>query len=114
MEKLELGESKLFQGKTHDELLEEMCKLMFTDEYLNCYVTSDGNVRFSGTIGILEIPWLEVCMIHLPKVMENPNNRAKDIAIRQTCHLHKFFHRSKHPVDYLYGEYNDNKTWGKY
>ena len=113
MEKLELGESKLFPKKTHDELLEEMCKLMFTDEYLNCYVTSDGNVRFSGTIGILEIPWLEVCMVHLPKALATPNNRAHDISVRLSYHLHNFFHHPKHPVDYLYSEFNDIRIWKK-
>jgi len=113
MKKLELGESKLFPGKTHDELLEEMCKLMFTDEYLNCYVTTMGNVRFSGTVGILEIPWLEVCMIHLPKALETPNNRAKEMAIRQACHMHDFFHHPKHIVDYLYYEYQNKTIWTK-
>jgi len=109
--KLELGESKRFPGKTHEEMIEEMCKLMFTDEYLNCYITSEGNVRFSGTVGILEIPWLEVCMLHLPKVLSNPNDRPHDIAVRQAYHLHEFFYHPKHIVDYLYYEYQNQTIW---
>lgn len=106
MKKLELGESKLFPGRTHEDMIEEMCtELMLTNVHTSCYLDLDENVKFSGTEYSVYIPWLEVCMLHLPEVMANPNNRSHDIAVRQSYHLHEFFHHPKHIVDYLYYEY---------
>ena len=110
MKKLELGESKLFPGRTHEELLMEMCKVLMGD----CYFNDDGTIGIvEGDFKAQDIPWLEICMLHLPKVLANPNNRAHDIAVRQAYHLHEFFHHPKHIVDYLYYEFQNKTIWTK-
>ena len=109
MKKLELTESTVFPGKTHKHMIMEMCnKLIGTS-----LVISDVNFDKIRISGLGDVPWLEVCLVHLPKVMATPNNRAKDIAIDQSCHLHEFFHNPKHIVDYLYEEFQNNKIWIK-
>jgi len=110
MEKLELGESKLFPGKKHENMLLEMCGELIGD----CYANGDETIGFfEAEFKAKRIPWLEVCMVHIPNAMGTPNNGAREISIRLTCHIHKFFHHPKHPVDYLYGEYISNKAWRK-
>ena len=115
MKKLELGESEQFPGKNHKDMLEEMCRDLLGYSTL-CGLNSSVAFSFEKEGGELAgevVPWLEVCLLHLPKVLETPNNRAKEIAIRQSCHLHEFFHHPKHIVDYLYYEYQDQRIWTK-
>lgn len=110
MEKLELGESSLYPGKNHEDMLLEMCNELIGD----CYANGDETIGFfEEAFKAKDIPWLEVCMLHLPKALATPNNRAHDIAVRLSYHLHNFFHHPKHPVDYLYSEFNDIRVWKK-
>lgn len=110
MKKLELTESSVFIGKIHADMLIEMCKHLIGD----CYLNADGTIGVvKGRFDAIDIPWIEVCLLHLPKALANSNNRAWDIAIRQTYHLHEFYHHPKHPVDYLYQEYQDHIAWNK-
>jgi len=110
MKKLELGESKLFPGQNHEDMILEMCNELIGD----CYVNGDGTFGFfEKAFKAKDIPWLEVCMLHLPKALANPNDRAWDIAVRQSYHLHEFFHHPKHIVDYLYYEFQNQTIWKK-
>ena len=79
-----------------------------------CYFNNDGTIGFiTEKFKAHDIPWLEVCLFHLPKALASPNNRAHDMSVRISYHLHDFFHHSKHPVDYLYREYQDQTAWKK-
>lgn len=110
MDKIILGESELFPGKYHKDMLLEMCIELVGD----CYVNDNETIRFfEGASKFKDIPWFEVCMVHLPRAMATPNNRAHDIAVNLSYHLHDFFHHTKHPVDYLYSEFSDIRVWKK-
>jgi len=110
MKKLELTDSPVFPGKNHEDMLLEMCSELIGD----CYINGDETIGFfEENFKAKDIPWLEVCLLHLPKALASPNNRAWDIAIRQAYHLHEFYHHPKHPIDYLYQEYKDQTAWKK-
>lgn len=111
MKKLELTEE-------HREKLIEMCAHLFgSASWAQNYGkyeegvlhTSDTDIYVDG----VEIHWLEMCMVHLPKALATPNNRDWDISVRQAYHLQEFYHHPKHPVDYLYQEFKDKTVWVK-
>ena len=108
MDKLILEDSKVFPGNHHKYLLLEMCKSLIG----SCHWIDDSFILFLiDKNKSVEIHWLEVCILHLPKAMANPNNRKWDIAIRQVYHMHEFYHHPKHPIDDLYREYKDKSAW---
>ena len=113
MDNLKLGKSKLFPGKNHRDMLQDMCKEKVCNEkFDDCCWTVCG-LMFLNVEENISIPWLEVCMIHLPNAMATPNKRSHDIAINVAYHLHNFYHRQKHPVDYLYSEFSNVRVWKK-
>lgn len=91
----------------------ELCKhYLIGEEFTECY-WNDDKLRFMSLSGSTDIPWLEVCLLHLPKAMSTPNNRSYDISIRQAYHLHKFYHTKRHVIDYLHYEYENETIWKK-
>lgn len=103
MDKLEITEE-------HKRRLIQMC----TDLIGICYFNNDETIGFRiDATESVDIPWLEVCILHLPKALSTPNNRAMDISVRQSYHIHEFYHHPKHVVDYLYNEYQTQRVWSK-
>lgn len=113
MKKLGLTKSTIFPGKGHIDMLIEMCREKVCDEIFNDCFWSDGQVTFVGATEHVTIPWLEVCLVHVSSALANPNDRSWDIAIKQSYHLHEFYHHPKHPIDYLYREYQSQTMWKK-
>jgi len=112
MKKLELGTSEIFKSREHIDLLTEMCsELIGPATAVSDY--GDYEIFISEGEHMGSYPWLEMCLLQLPKALANPNNRAWDISIRQAYHLHEFYHHPKHPVDYLYQEFKDQTAWVK-
>jgi len=113
MKKLELGVSKVFKRDQREMLLDMCLHYISDDGLINFYWTENEEVGFVSSGNSVNIPWLEVCMLHLPKAMANVNNRPYDISVRLAYHLHDFYHHPKHPIDHLYQEYKDHTAWIK-
>ena len=64
MKKLELGESEKFPGQKHEDMLMEMCTALVGD----CYINGGDTIGFfDKEFRAKDIPWFEVCILHLPR-----------------------------------------------
>lgn len=103
---------KLYLTQENLDCLLEMCR-----ELLGHCISSGGPKAeidfFEGDLKNETIPWLEVCLVHLPAVLATPNNRAWDMSVRQAYHLQNYYHHPRHVIDYLYREFKDKTAWVK-
>jgi hypothetical protein len=110
MKKLELTESPIFPGKNHKDMLLEMCN----DLIGKCYWNIGDTIGFpQDATNAVDVHWVEVCLVHLPKVLATNVNWDHSIASRIASHVHEFYYHPKHMVDYLYQEYQNNTIWKK-
>lgn len=106
LNKLNLTESKLFHGKNHRDMLLEMCNELIGD----CSWSEDGD---SLIFEYEKVGWVEVCLLHLPKVLATEINWSHSIAVNLALHVQEFYYKPRHIVDYLYQLYQDKTIWKK-
>lgn len=106
LEKLQLTESKLFPGHSHRDMLLEMCNNLIGP----CSWSEDGESIIFESV---KIPWMEVCVAHLPKFLSTGVNWSHSIAVSLALNIQDFYYRSRHVVDALYQIYRDNTAWKK-
>ena len=112
MKKLELGTSEVFKTREHVDLLVEMCSELIGPSTA-VYGHGDCEIFISEGEYKGSYPWLEMCLVHLPKFLATSINWSHSIAGRVAFHVQNFYHHPKHPVDYLYQEFKDQNVWIK-
>jgi hypothetical protein len=111
MKKLYLGTSDIF-GKEHLDMLLEMCnELIGPASSVSAYGDYEISISDGEHVGCY--PWLEMCLVHLPRFLSTSTNWSHSIASRIAMHVQEFYHHPKHPVDYLYQEFKDQTAWVK-
>jgi len=106
LKKLELTEK-------HLEMLVEMCSELIGPATIVSSDYGDYEIFISRGHHMGNYPWLEMCLVHLPKFLATPINWSHSIAGRIAFHVQEFYHHPKHPVDYLYQEFKDQTVWVK-
>ncbi len=105
MKKLELTEN-------HLEMLIEMCsELIGPATIVSDY--GDYEICISDGEQLGCYPWLEMCLVQLPRFLATPTKWSHSIAAKVAMHVQEFYHHPKHPVDYLYQEFKDTAVWVK-